>query len=140
MNIQPQFEHRIRPELLPVLNETEAGFESGSTTEAFSDDSLLDGYSRTISTVVNRVAPSVVNIRVEGRGGGSGFIIARDGFILTKVNVDDEPALMQRFGIRGIPALLFLSGGELRKQIAGAVGKKVIVEQLKAVATPAAVY
>ena len=61
--------------------------------------------------------------------------IAREGdgrFRITKVNVDDEPALMQRFGIRGIPALLFFSGGELRHKIAGAVAKRVIVEKLEA--------
>lgn len=55
------------------------------------DDQLLDSYSKTIAAVVNRVAPSVVNIRVatqDGRaGGGSGFIIARDGFILTNSHV-----------------------------------------------------
>ena len=55
------------------------------------DDQLLDSYSKTIAAVVNRVAPSVVNIRVanhEGRaGGGSGFLIARDGFILTNSHV-----------------------------------------------------
>src|SRR5215210_4840585 len=58
-------------------------------------------------------------------------------FLIAKVNADDEPALMQRFGIRGIPALLFFSGGELRHQIAGLAGKKTIVEQLEALATPA---
>lgn len=87
MKLHPQFERRTRPEVLPVLNETEAEFEPAATAEAFSDDALLDGYSRTISAVVNRVASSVVNIRVEGRGGGSGFIIARDGFILTNSHV-----------------------------------------------------
>jgi S1-C subfamily serine protease len=55
------------------------------------DDQLLDSYSQTIAAVVNRVAPSVVNIRVlsseRGMGGGSGFIIARDGFILTNSHV-----------------------------------------------------
>ncbi|MGI9088829.1 MAG: S1C family serine protease [Chthoniobacterales bacterium] len=55
------------------------------------DDILLDGYSKTIAAVVNRVAPSVVNIRVVSRdgrpGGGSGFVIARDGFILTNSHV-----------------------------------------------------
>jgi S1-C subfamily serine protease len=55
-----------------------------------SDGELLDSYSQTIAAVVNRVAPSVVNIRVEGprgAGGGSGFLIAPDGFILTNSHV-----------------------------------------------------
>ncbi|HZE57277.1 MAG TPA: trypsin-like peptidase domain-containing protein [Chthoniobacterales bacterium] len=55
------------------------------------DEELLDSYSRTIAAVVNRVAPTVVNIRVisgeRGQGGGSGFIVARDGFILTNSHV-----------------------------------------------------
>jgi S1-C subfamily serine protease len=57
----------------------------------YGDAELLDSYSRTIAAVVNRVAPTVVNIRVlsgeRGQGGGSGFIIARDGFILTNSHV-----------------------------------------------------
>jgi S1-C subfamily serine protease len=55
------------------------------------DDSLLDSYSRTISSVVAQVAPAVVNIRVQtgrrGEGNGSGFFIAPDGFILTNSHV-----------------------------------------------------
>src|SRR5450432_4239829 len=55
------------------------------------DEVLLDSYSQTIAAVVNRVAPSVVNIRVvsdeRGQGGGSGFLISQDGFILTNSHV-----------------------------------------------------
>jgi thioredoxin 1 len=50
---------------------------------------------------------------------------------VTKVNVDDDPALQQRFGIRGIPTLLFFSGGTLRGQIVGAAAKKAIMEKLE---------
>jgi S1-C subfamily serine protease len=58
------------------------------------DTPLLDAYSRTVSGVVEKAAPSVVNIRVQhenrrgpGQGSGSGFIIAPDGFILTNSHV-----------------------------------------------------
>ncbi len=62
-----------------------------SNSPSDGDSELLDAYSKTVAAVVNRVAPSVVNIRVQsaerGAGGGSGFIIARDGFILTNSHV-----------------------------------------------------
>ncbi|MGA8659782.1 MAG: trypsin-like peptidase domain-containing protein [Chthoniobacterales bacterium] len=58
------------------------------------DPALLDAYSETVSNVVAQAAPAVVNIRVEnprlrgrGPGGGSGFVIAPDGFVLTNSHV-----------------------------------------------------
>jgi thioredoxin 1 len=53
-------------------------------------------------------------------------------FRVTKVNVDDDPALMQRFGIRGVPTLLFFSKGELRDRIVGIAPKKTILDKLDA--------
>ncbi|MGI9088830.1 MAG: thioredoxin [Chthoniobacterales bacterium] len=58
-----------------------------------------------------------------------------DRFRVAKVNIDDDPALQQRFNIRGVPALLFFSGGQLRDQIVGVAAKKAIVEKLEQLAS-----
>jgi thioredoxin 1 len=55
--------------------------------------------------------------------------------LIAKVNVDENPHLASRFGIRGIPALLFFKGGTLRDQISGAAAKKVISDRLDALAS-----
>jgi S1-C subfamily serine protease len=61
-----------------------------------SDYSLLDEYSRTVVSAVDRVAPGVANIEIQQRskshqrqigGTGSGFVITPDGFILTNSHV-----------------------------------------------------
>jgi len=89
MKLNPAFQ----PPASPVLDDEGTPVNlSASRPETHLDDSdLLDSYSRTIAAVVNRVAPSVVNIRAEGigrNGGmGSGFIITPDGFVLTNSHV-----------------------------------------------------
>ena len=54
-----------------------------------------------------------------------------DRFRIAKVNIDDDPALMQRFNVRAVPTLLFFSGGELRDQIVGGAPKKTILQKLE---------
>ena len=51
-------------------------------------------------------------------------------FRIAKVNIDDDPALMQRFNIRAVPTLLFFNGGVLRDQLVGGAPKKTILEKL----------
>lgn len=50
---------------------------------------------------------------------------------VTKVNVDANGATPMRYGIRGIPALLFFKGGKVADQIVGYVPQEVIEEKVK---------
>ena len=56
---------------------------------------------------------------------------------IVKVNVDENPALAERFGIRAIPTLLYFARGELRHQTIGVAGKQRIVDAFDALAVAA---
>lgn len=49
-----------------------------------------------------------------------------------KVNVDDNPGISAKFGIRNIPTILFVKNGEVVDKQVGAVPKNVLEEKLKA--------
>jgi thioredoxin 1 len=53
---------------------------------------------------------------------------------LAKVNVDENPGLAARYGIRSIPTVLFVKDGKVADQIIGAVPKAKIKEKLDALA------
>lgn len=48
-----------------------------------------------------------------------------------KVNVDENGATPSRYGIRGIPALLFFKGGKVADQVVGYVPQDVIDEKIQ---------
>ena len=56
---------------------------------------------------------------------------SNDRYRIMKVNIDDNPALQQRFAIRGVPTLLFFSQGKLQDQIVGVIPKGAIVGKLE---------
>ena len=50
---------------------------------------------------------------------------------VAKVNVDQNGATPSRYGIRGIPTLLFFKGGKVADQVVGYVSQEVIEEKVK---------
>jgi thioredoxin 1 len=46
---------------------------------------------------------------------------------VVKMNVDDNPETPMRYGVRGIPNLLIIRGGQVKNQIVGAVPKGHLV-------------
>ncbi len=50
---------------------------------------------------------------------------------VAKVNVDQNGATPSRYGIRGIPALLFFKGGKVADQIIGYVPQDVVEDKVQ---------
>ena len=67
------------------------------------------------------IAPSVEQLAAEFEGRA----------IVGKVDVDQEPALAQRFGVMSIPTLVVLRGGKVVEQAVGARGKQDIAAMIE---------
>src|SRR4051812_8752140 len=83
------------------------------------DDEALDAYSQAVTSVAERLSPSVANLRVSRRvrggrvldGGGSAVVITPDGFTLTSAHV------VARTEGRGRAS--FVDGRELEFEVVG---------------------
>jgi serine protease Do len=92
----------------------------GGPARDLPDADALDAYSRTVSAVAERLAPSVANLRVGRRvrggrrydGGGSGVVLTPDGFLVTSAHVVANAS--------GVVRATLDDGRELEAEVAGA--------------------
>lgn len=53
--------------------------------------------------------------------------------LIGKVNVDNNPNVSAQFGVRNIPTILFIKGGEVVDKVVGAVPKAQLASKLDAI-------
>ena len=56
----------------------------------------------------------------------------KDKAVVAKLDVDSNPAITMKFGIRNIPTVLFFKNGEVADKQVGAVPKSNLVNKLEA--------
>lgn len=66
------------------------------------------------------IAPAVEEVAENFQGKAS----------VVKMNVDENPNIPQRYGIRGIPTLIVFQNGEEKERIVGAVSKEAMANAL----------
>jgi S1-C subfamily serine protease len=103
-----------------VRAERQDSDQPAAPTPLPTDEEALDAYSNVVTTVAERLAPSVANLRVSRRvrggrrldGAGSAVVITPDGFTLTSAHV------VERTDGTGVAS--FVDGRELAFDIVGA--------------------
>jgi thioredoxin 1 len=56
-----------------------------------------------------------------------------DKVVVAKLDVDSNPGVTQKYGIRNIPTILFFKNGDVADKQVGAVPKSTIVNKLEAI-------
>jgi thioredoxin 1 len=64
------------------------------------------------------IAPTLEKLASENEG----------KLLVTKINTDENPEWMMKFGIQGIPTLLFVSGGKVVHRQVGALPERMLRE------------
>jgi serine protease Do len=73
---------------------------------------VLDAYSQVVTGVAEQLGPSVANLRIGRRGGGSGVVITPDGFMLTSAHVVGSSGARVRAS--------FTDGSDVQVRVVGA--------------------
>lgn len=68
------------------------------------------------------VAPIIEDLSLEFEG----------KVVIGKVDVDENPVITSRFGIRNIPTVLFLKNGELVDKVVGSASRNVFTDKTNA--------
>jgi serine protease Do len=104
---------------LKLVRAEHADNQRTATGRLPTDAEALDAYSRVVTTVAERLSPSVANLRVSRRvrggrrldGAGSGVVITPDGFVLTSAHVVERTD--------GSGQASFVDGRELAFELVG---------------------
>lgn len=102
-----------------IINVNEANFDA--TLSSTANPVIVDfwapwcGPCRTIAPILEEVAKE--------KG---------DSLTVTKVNVDENQALAQKYNVRAIPTILFFKGGELKDQAVGLLSKADLIRKAEA--------
>ncbi len=54
-----------------------------------------------------------------------------DSARVVKLNVDDNPSISQRYGIKGIPTLILFKGGKEEERVVGATSREAISRMIE---------
>ena len=60
-----------------------------------------------------------------------------DNARVVKLNVDDNPSVSQRYGIKGIPTLILFKNGKEEERVVGATSKEAISRMIEKHTSPA---
>lgn len=102
-----------------IINVNEASFDA--TLSSTDNPVIVDfwapwcGPCRTIAPILEEVAKE--------KGGA---------MLVTKVNVDENQGLAQKYNVRAIPTILFFKGGELKDQAVGLLSKDDLIKKAEA--------
>lgn len=102
-----------------TLHLTEANFDAEVDRQK---DVLIVDFWAEWCTPCRAIAPLLEELARESNGAAH----------LAKVNVDDNPGLAARYGIRSIPTILFMKDGKVVDQVIGAVPKSQLKKKLDA--------